>query len=151
MYLDIEMEPSLPFVPNGWIAGNGTIYRLQSKFRHTRVAHMESWGNLAQMRTGCRLSIPRTYIHAVVYLIPNCAPSFFIIFLFFSPLFRAKFVPDFQPTDEANAPLHLLPVPPDGKYLPPSPEEAERIISNLLPRYVAKAEEHMKHLVFSSC
>ncbi|XP_065078715.1 mucin-2 isoform X2 [Ochlerotatus camptorhynchus] len=47
---------------------------------------------------------------------------------------RAKFVPDFQPTDEANAPLHPLPVPPDGKYSPPSPEEAERIISNLLPR-----------------
>ncbi|XP_058820220.1 mucin-2 isoform X3 [Topomyia yanbarensis] len=47
---------------------------------------------------------------------------------------RAKFVPDFQPTDEANVPLLPLPVPPDGKYSPPSPEEAERIISNLLPR-----------------
>lgn len=47
---------------------------------------------------------------------------------------RAKFVPDFQPTDEANVPLHPLPVPPDGKYSPPSPEEADRIISNLLPR-----------------
>uniref|UniRef100_A0A8D8L5C5 (northern house mosquito) hypothetical protein n=1 Tax=Culex pipiens TaxID=7175 RepID=A0A8D8L5C5_CULPI len=47
---------------------------------------------------------------------------------------RAKFVPDFQPTDEANAAPLPLPVPPDGKYSPPSPEEAERIISNLLPR-----------------
>ncbi|XP_021700249.1 uncharacterized protein LOC5577722 isoform X2 [Aedes aegypti] len=47
---------------------------------------------------------------------------------------RAKFVPDFQPTDEANAPSLPHPVPPDGKYSPPSPEEAERIISNLLPR-----------------
>ncbi|XP_053696056.1 uncharacterized protein LOC128743487 isoform X2 [Sabethes cyaneus] len=47
---------------------------------------------------------------------------------------RAKFVPDFQPTDEANVPSPPLPVPPDGKYSPPSPEEAERIISNLLPR-----------------
>ncbi|XP_055595728.1 uncharacterized protein LOC129746201 isoform X2 [Uranotaenia lowii] len=51
---------------------------------------------------------------------------------------RAKFVPDFQPTDEANPPC-TLPVTAqlDGvKYTsgPPSPEEAERIISNLLPR-----------------
>uniref|UniRef100_A0A182M1S7 Uncharacterized protein n=1 Tax=Anopheles culicifacies TaxID=139723 RepID=A0A182M1S7_9DIPT len=66
---------------------------------------------------------------------------------------RAKFVPDFQPTDEATAPTHpqvlqlhqpshhqqpqqqhSLPVPTDESYSPPSPEEAERIISNLLPR-----------------
>uniref|UniRef100_A0AAG5CWG4 Uncharacterized protein n=1 Tax=Anopheles atroparvus TaxID=41427 RepID=A0AAG5CWG4_ANOAO len=68
---------------------------------------------------------------------------------------RAKFVPDFQPTDEASAPgsqqqqqqqqllqlqhqpqqEHSLPVPTeDESYSPPSPEEAERIISNLLPR-----------------
>ncbi|XP_050087410.1 mucin-5AC isoform X2 [Anopheles aquasalis] len=83
---------------------------------------------------------------------------------------RAKFVPDFQPTDEAIAPLqhpqeqqqqqghdqqlqdpseqqhqqqqqhlqlqqqHSLQIPTDGSYSPPSPEEAERIISNLLPR-----------------
>ncbi|KFB44276.1 hypothetical protein ZHAS_00012055 [Anopheles sinensis] len=66
---------------------------------------------------------------------------------------RAKFVPDFQPTDEATgAPVSQqqpqqqqqmlqlqhqpqLPVPTeDESYSPPSPEEAERIISNLLPR-----------------
>ncbi|XP_053673501.1 trithorax group protein osa [Anopheles nili] len=72
---------------------------------------------------------------------------------------RAKFVPDFQPTDEVTAPTqqppgelqlhpqqqqqqqqqlpqqqHSLPVPTDESYSPPSPEEAERIISNLLPR-----------------
>ncbi|XP_035793215.1 mucin-5AC-like isoform X2 [Anopheles albimanus] len=84
---------------------------------------------------------------------------------------RAKFVPDFQPTDEANATLqhpqeqqqqgqdqqlqdpslqqqqqpqqqhhlplqqqHSLQIPTDESYSPPSPEEAERIISNLLPR-----------------
>ncbi|XP_058055452.1 mucin-5AC [Anopheles bellator] len=71
---------------------------------------------------------------------------------------RAKFVPDFQPTDEAIAtsplqqpaehqqppeqePSHYEPqqrqqhsLPSDETYSPPSPEEAERIISNLLPR-----------------
>ncbi|XP_055645081.1 uncharacterized protein LOC129780626 isoform X2 [Toxorhynchites rutilus septentrionalis] len=47
---------------------------------------------------------------------------------------RAKFVPDFLPTDEANAPSLPLPVPPDGKCSPPLPKEADRIIANLLPR-----------------
>lgn len=61
-------------------------------------------------------------------------PLIFLIFPSSLFLSRAKFVPDFQPTDEANAAPLPLPVPPDGKYSPPSPEEAERIISNLLPR-----------------
>ncbi|CRK94373.1 CLUMA_CG007882, isoform B [Clunio marinus] len=49
---------------------------------------------------------------------------------------RAKFVPDFQPTEEVAQPaLSTQPnVPPDEKLSPPTPEEAERIISHLLPR-----------------
>ena len=57
----------------------------------------------------------------------------FNIFIVSFHYFRAKFVPDFQPTIEAAA-LPTLPVPPDGNYSPPTPEEAERIISHLLPR-----------------
>jgi hypothetical protein len=55
---------------------------------------------------------------------------------FFSQfLSRAKFVPDFQPTEEVAQPaLSTHPtVPPDEKLSPPTPEEAERIISQLLP------------------
>lgn len=55
---------------------------------------------------------------------------------------RAKFVPDFLPTEEVAPARSTLPtVSSDGgeaktdeKFAPPTPEEAERIISNLLPR-----------------
>ncbi|KAG5674576.1 hypothetical protein PVAND_004530 [Polypedilum vanderplanki] len=58
---------------------------------------------------------------------------------------RAKFVPDFLPTEEAisahsiaitttSLPLQDGPLPPDEKFSPPTPEEAERIISHLLPQ-----------------
>lgn len=57
---------------------------------------------------------------------------------------RAKFVPDFLPTEEVAPALSTLPtlssndgggnVKSDEKFSPPTPEEAERIISNLLPR-----------------
>lgn len=38
-----------------------------------------------------------------------------------------KFVPDFQPTEEIAHPT-------DINYSPPTPEEANRLISHLLPR-----------------
>lgn len=40
-------------------------------------------------------------------------------------IFRAKFVPDFLPTEEILST--------NEKYSPPTPEEAEKIISDLLP------------------
>lgn len=47
--------------------------------------------------------------------------------------FRAKFVPDFLPTHEVSLALPAQAEPPSEKYSPPTPEEAERIISNFLP------------------
>lgn len=66
--------------------------------------------------------------------------SLFIHFYPFSQsLSRAKFVPDFQPTEEVSLPTlssHHDVTTPDEKLSPPTPEEAERIISHLLPRWV---------------
>lgn len=64
----------------------------------------------------------------------------FIYQQIFRTYFRAKFSPGFQPTDEA-ASIFNTPIsepPDDGKpsLPPPSPEEAKRIISNFLPRYI---------------
>lgn len=66
--------------------------------------------------------------------------TFSFVFLLSQSLSRAKFVPDFQPTEEVAQPaLSTHPdVPPDEKFSPPTPEEAERIISHLLPRWVVR-------------
>lgn len=74
---------------------------------------------------------------------------FFIPELYALPfLSRAKFVPDFQPTEEVAHPaLSTHPdVPPDEKFSPPTPEEAERIISHLLPRWVELPERERRIL-----
>ena len=80
----------------------------------------------------------------------------FIHIIFFPSKFlsRAKFVPDFQPTEEVAQPaLSTHPnVPPDEKFSPPTPEEAERIISHLLPwwdlaiNYIFPSENHSNFL-----
>lgn len=62
---------------------------------------------------------------------------FILPFFLFLPPSRAKFVPDtrLQPTEEIAQPtLSSHPdVTPEEKFSPPTPEEAERIISHLLP------------------
>lgn len=70
-------------------------------------------------------------------LIHKFKPFFSVPFHLSQSLSRAKFVPDFQPTEEVAQPAlstHPPGAPPDEKFSPPTPEEAERIISHLLPR-----------------
>jgi hypothetical protein len=92
------------------------------------------------------------------YFLPFSFSLFFKIKIFLSsdlhfsilfPFCRAKFVPDFLPTEEVATShstvastatattittVHPGDVPHNEKFSPPTPEEAERIISNLLPQ-----------------
>lgn len=69
----------------------------------------------------------------------------FTIFFYFFLYYRAKFLPDFQPTDEmvtntnntTEEQVEISTSPSEQRQpptLPPTPEEAHKIISDLLPK-----------------
>ena len=68
------------------------------------------------------------YLSFILFIILT---MFQIFFIYNSKIFRAKFVPDFQPTEEIALPSVLG----DKNFSPPTPEEANRVLSHLLPRW----------------